>query len=470
MPAEQTSGGRAGDGQANSGQAGDDQTSGGRAGASQNGKMQITGPSEIADDRKAALAAYESAPVPTWRRSGFWTTTLRDLDLDALSPREYPTVTSRDELPQVVRDAVGDEQYAGLIVQRGASVIYSETAADNPDGVIACTLEQAFADHAELTAKYYGKRVGAEDGKFAAANAAMWTGGAFFYVPPDTSVEKPFQVVNVIDEPGVAQYGRLLAVVETSGRAIFREFDLAPDIEGQALHAGLTEIFARPNSWAKVKTLQDWGAGEIFDISTKRVEIARDAHARWFPVHLGGHLTKQTLDIVTAERGADMRHNGLYITQGDEHLDLFTTDLHESGDTTGDTVWKGAATGASKASYEGLIEIREGCQNSHTYLQTHSLMLSKDAKVDAIPSLIVKTDDVSASHGGTVGEVDENQVFYMRTRGISREDAIRILVEGFFDPVIGEFEDEWLETLVRERIAGKLAEASDDIAAYAATK
>ena len=97
-------------------------------------------------------------------------------------------------------------------------------------------------------------------------------------------------------------------------------------------------------------------------------------------------------------------------------------------------------------------------------------MLSKDAKVDAIPSLIVKVDDVSASHGGTVGEVDENLVFYMRTRGIGREDAIRILVEGFFEPVVTLFEDEHLEAMVRERIAGKLAEAREDIIAYAASK
>lgn len=424
----------------------------------------------IAAERKAALEIFENTELPTWRRGGFWTTTLRDLKFDELQTREYPAVSGRDELPQVVREAIGDEQFAGLIVQRGASVIYTEVADDLPEGVIVSTLEQAFADHAELAAKYYAKRIGHDEGKFTAANAALWTGGAFFYVPAGTAVEKPFQVVNVIDEPGVAQYGRTLAIVGTSGKGIFREYNLAPDFEGQALHSGATEIFAEPNSWVKAKSFQDWGAGEVYDISTKRVTIARDAHARWFPIHLGGHLTKQTLDIVTADRGADMRHNGLYFTQGDELLDLFTTDLHESGDTTGDTVWKGAATGRSKASYEGLIEIREGCQNSHTYLQTHSLMLSKDAKVDAIPSLIVKTDDVSASHGGTVGEVDEQLVFYMRTRGITRADAIRILIEGFFEPVIEQLEDERLEALVRERIQGKLAEAGEDIAAYAATK
>ena len=424
----------------------------------------------LADSRKAALEIYEAAEVPEWRRTGFWTTSLKGLDFDALENRRYDAVSSRTELPQVVQDVIEGEQYAGLIVQRGGTVIYSETAEDNPEGTIATTLEDAFANHGELVSRYYGKRVSADDGKFAAANAAMWTGGAFFYVPPKTEVAKPFQVINVIDEPGTIQFGRMLAVVDVSGRAAFREYNLAPTIEGQALHAGVSEVFAQDNSWAKIKTFQDWGKGEIYDVSTKRVAIARDAHARWFPIHLGGHLTKQTLDIITTEQGADMRHNGLYITEGDEHLDLFTTDLHLSRDTTGDTVWKGAATGNSRASYEGLIEIVEGATNSHTYLQTHSLMLSRNAKVDAIPSLIVKVDDVSASHGGTVGEVDEDQVFYMRTRGITRENAIRILVEGYFEPVIAQFDDEHLETLVRERIAAKLVAAHDDIVAYAATR
>ncbi|MGE5636432.1 MAG: SufD family Fe-S cluster assembly protein, partial [Nocardioidaceae bacterium] len=177
----------------------------------------------------------------------------------------------------------------------------------------------------------------------------------------------------------------------------------------------------------------------------------------------GGHLTKQTLDIVTAEQGSDMRHTGMYFTEGDEHLDLFTTDLHEQGRTTGDTVWKGALTGDSRASYEGLIHIVPGAQETHTYLQTHSMLLSPRAKGDAIPSLIVETDNVSASHGGTVGELDEEQIFYMMTRGVSRAEAVRVLVEGYFEEVISRLEDEGLEKLVRRRIAEKLLAAEAQV-------
>jgi Fe-S cluster assembly protein SufD len=417
-------------------------------------------PDFVEKRRAAALEVYEREPVPTWRRSGFWTTTLRHLELDALEPKHYDADTERPELVQ-------DDELAAIIVQRGASIVYSEV---NDERITLTSLEAAAEKHPELVEQYWGKRVSPDEGKFPAAAGAFWTGGAFLHVPRGEKIEKPIQIVWLIDEPGTAQYAQTLAIVEEMAECEIREYFLAPDFEGQALHAGSFELFCRPASNVRLAHFQDWGAGEVYDISTRRVEIARDAHCSWVPIHLGGHLTKQTLDIITAEQGSDMRHTGLYITQGDEHLDLFTTDLHEQGNTTGDTVWKGALTGESRASYEGLIHIVKDAQDTDTYLQTHSMLLSPRAKGDAIPSLIVETDNVKASHGGTVGEIDEDQVFYMMSRGISRPDAVRILVEGYFEEVIQRLHDPVLEEMVRERIAQKIAEAEEDVREYVAQR
>lgn len=423
----------------------------------------MASPSWLEDKRKAALDAYEAEPVPTWRRSGFWTTTLRNLDLDALEPRRYEPVGSEDELPAEVRDALDGEPGA-LIVQRGASTIHVRVDDDlAAQGVIVMPLEQAVEEHGELVQEWYMRRLSETEGKFPAATAAFWTGGVFVHVPANVRVGKPIQSVYAIDEPGTAQYAHTLAVLGENSECAIREYCLGGDFEGQAVHAGGFELYARPGARAKVAHFQDWGRGEVYDISTKRVEIARDAFVSWVPVHLGGRLTKQTLDIVTAEPGSDMRHTGLYFTERDEHLDLFTTDLHEAPHTGGDTVWKGALTGESRASYEGLIEIVEGATDSHTYLQTHQMLLSQRAKGDAIPSLIVKVDDVSASHGGTVGELDEEQIFYMMTRGISRIEAVRTLVEGYFEEVVQRLDDEGLETLIRRRIGEKLLAAEDQV-------
>ena len=274
----------------------------------------------------------------------------------------------------------------------------------------------------------------------------------------------------MIDEPGTVQYGRLLAVVDTSARAAFREYNLAPDFDGPGAARRRLRDLRRAQLLGQGQDLPGLGRRRgLRHLDQARRDRPRRPRPlvpdppRWSPDQADARHHHRRARAPTCATTASTSRRATSTSTSSRPT------CHESRNTTGDTVWKGASTGSSRASYEGLIEIIEKATNSHTYLQTHSLLLSRDAKVDAIPSLIVKVDDVSASHGGTVGEVDEDQVFYMRTRGIDRETAIRILVEGFFEPVITLFEDEHLEELVRERIAGKLAEASEDIAAYAAS-
>jgi Fe-S cluster assembly protein SufD len=185
---------------------------------------------------------------------------------------------------------------------------------------------------------------------------------------------------------------------------------------------------------------------------------------------LGGRLIRHHDELVVAGTGGDMAFRGILFSQAQEHFDVFAVDLHEVGPSDGDVEWRGAAAGRSQASFEGLIQINPGAQQSHTYLQFHSMLLSADAKLDAIPSVLVSADDVSASHGGTVGELDEMKIFYMQSRGLTRPAAVRVIVEGFFEPLIGQLDDEPLERAIRERIGAKLAAAAGDIERYALTR
>ena len=178
-------------------------------------------PSWLEEKRKDALEAYEREPVPTWRRSGFWTTTLRKLDLDALGPRHHEPAA---ELPELVREDIGDAPLAGLVVQRGASTIHSELdPALAEQGVIVTSLEQAAEEQPDLVQEWYMRRLSHDEGKFPAASAALWTGGAFIHVPKDVQVEHPIQVVYLIDEPGTAQYAHTLAVVGENAECMIRE-------------------------------------------------------------------------------------------------------------------------------------------------------------------------------------------------------------------------------------------------------
>jgi Fe-S cluster assembly protein SufD len=296
----------------------------------------------------------------------------------------------------------------------------------------------------------------------------------------------------------VAQYGRTLVVGGKGSDFKVHEHDLAADFGGadegdadvaaprRSLHAGAFELYLQDGARCRLAQVQDWSCahpahgggrpdghkqgGEVFDASTRFVGVGRDAYCHWLPALLGGHLVRHHLELAVSEPGGDMAFRGLFFTEANEHLDTFAVDLHETGPSGGDVHWRGAATGSSRASFEGLIQIDPGAQKTHTYLQIHTMMLSPKARLDAIPSVLVSADDVSASHGGTVGELDEASIFYMASRGLDRPTAVRLLVEGFFEPVLGQLEDEPLEELVRAKIAAKLATAREDIEAYATAR
>jgi len=417
--------------------------------------------------RDAALAVYESAELPVWRRSGFWTTSFEGLDLDAVEVRHH----NDDALPEIVRTTLPDRPRAGRIVQRDGSVAHVELDPElSRQGVILCSLEDAAREHEELFTHWYSKRLTYDRHKLEAANAALWTGGAFLHIPAGLQVEQPFEIVYAIDGPGTAQYGRTLIVGERGSEFRVHEYDLAGDFKGQALHAGAFELYLNDGARCRLAQVQDWGSGEVFDASTRFVGVGRDAYCHWLPALLGGHLVRHHLELAVSEPGGDMAFRGVFFAQEKELLDVFAVDLHETGPSGGDVHWRGAATGESRASFEGLIQIDPGAQQTHTYLQIHTMMLSHKARLDAIPSVLVSADDVSASHGGTVGELDEDAIFYMQTRGLDRASAVRVIVEGFFEPLIAQLDDQPLEEVVRTKIAAKLAAAREDIEAYAASR
>jgi Fe-S cluster assembly protein SufD len=430
----------------------------------------------LAELREFALKAFEAAELPVWRRSGFWTTNLQELQLDVLE-----NSLDEREVPEVVTRTVPDRPRAGRLVQSAGAVVAVELDPElAAKGVILCSLEEAFERHRELAERWYSKRLLIDRNKLEAANAAFWTGGAFLYVPEGLVVEDPFEIVYAIDRPGIAQYGRTLVIGAPMSDFKLHEYDLAAEFgaeedapagERQALHAGAFELYLQDGARCRLAQVQDWGSGnEVYDVSTRFVQVGRDAYCHWLPALLGGHLVRPHMELAVSEPGGDMAFRGVFFAEEQEHLDAFAVDLHETGPSGGDVHWRGAATGSSRASFEGLIKIDPGAQQTHTYLQIHTMMLSPKARVDAIPSVLVSSDDVSASHGGTVGELDESAIFYMQSRGLDRPSAVRIIVEGFFEPLISQLADEPLEALVREKIAAKLAAAREDIETYATSR
>ena len=272
-------------------------------------------------------------------------------------------------------------------------------------------------------------------------------------------------------KPGIAQYGRTLVVGGTGAEFRVHEYELGEDFDGQALHAGAFELYLQDGARCRLAQYQDWGSGGgLRRLHAARVASAATATATGCRRCWAAISCASTSSSRLPSRAATWPSAASSSASATSTSTSSPSTSTRPGPSGGDVHWRGAIAGESRASFEGLIKINPGAQQTHTYLQVHSMLLSPRARFDAIPSVLVSADDVSASHGGTVGELDEDLIFYMQSRGMDRPAAVKVIVEGFFEPLVTQIEDAGLEEVVRRRLAEKLAEARQDIETYAATR
>ena len=218
--------------------------------------------------REAAQLVFEASELPVWRRSGFWTTSLQELDLDELEVRSH----APGALPELVRAGLPERGglgagVAGRIVQLDGSVVHVELdPALAERGVVLCSLEEALRNGDERAREHFSKRLTYDRHKLEAANAAFWTGGAYLYVPPGVTVAEPFEIVYAIEDAGVAQYGRSLVVGDRASEFRVHEHELAGSFAGQSLHAGAFELYLHDGARCRLAQVQDWSAGEVYDV------------------------------------------------------------------------------------------------------------------------------------------------------------------------------------------------------------
>ena len=359
---------------------------------------------------RARAGAYERLALPSWRRSGL----LGDEPRGARPGRARGDASTRPT-PCTTGDPRRRAAHAGrarAARRLGRSRRARPASWPNAD-VILCSLEQAAAqNHAELFERYYLRRLTVDRHKLEAASAAFWSGGAFLYVPPGLQIDDPFQIVYEIcdgRQRAVRAHARDRRPQQRDPPARVRPRQ-AGERADDALHAGQFELYLEDGARCRLAQLTGLGRRARFTTSRPRSSrSARDAYCHWLPALLGGHADPPPRRARGRRAG---RRHGLPRTPLQRGAKSTSTcspsTCTRPGPSGGDVHWRGAATGSSRASFEGLIKINPGAQQSHTYLQFHSMMLSRDAELDAIPSVLVSADDVSASHGGTVGELDEH--------------------------------------------------------------
>ena len=414
-------------------------------------------PDWLREKRQVAWSIFEETPMPATSDEAWRRTDLRKIKWERFKLADLPSlapagemVKDLAELPPDARDAL-EEKYpaAGRIVIANGRVVFHEVSPEIAEqGVIFTDLSTAVAEHPELVRKYLEtEAVTPSNSKFAALNSALWQGGVFLYLPKEVEVEHPFQTALILEGEGSAIFPRTLIVADRFSKATYIEETISHGEHGQALNVGVVEIYTNDSAQIRYVDVQRWGE-DVYNFNVKRSVGRNDSSVIWETGQLGGRLTKSYYDSELPGNGAMMNFNGVYFMRGKQHLDIDCLIHHIGLATAGDLLLHGALKDKSRSIFTGLIKIDPTGQQTNSYLKNENLLLDRTARADSIPSLEIDANDVRASHGATIGKIDEEYIFYLMSRGISRNTAVRMVVEGFFYKVFDRMHHE----RVREKL------------------
>lgn len=410
-------------------------------------------PERLAQARLSAWTQYQSLPMPTlsdepWRR-----TDIRTLPADRVALKPV------DETPidkELLEPLLGEEHGSLLVLRPGHVPELRADASVEEQGVVFCDWATALQSHSEELAEYIGQIVRPEEGKFAALAAAIAQDGVVLYVPNGVQLEQPLH--SILWAPGTdnAFFSRVLIVVEAGASATFVHEVASPTSEeGESIHTGIVEIFVGDGASLKFVELQNLGE-HTWNFTHERAKVGRAANLDWIFGAVGSQLTKNFSDIDLLGEGSNARMSGFYFANGRQHLDHDTQQNHLAPHTTSDLLYKGGLIENSRSVWQGMIYVAPGAQQTDGYQANRNLVLSSSARADSIPGLEIMADDVRCTHGATIGQLEEEPIFYLMTRGITRPEAERLVIDGFFSPIMERIPFEGVRARFEEMIDAKL--------------
>ena len=392
-------------------------------------------PAWLQQQRRTAWQVFEKLPLPSRRDQDHQHFDLRALQLDALS---FPTPASAALTTTLSNKLPGQ-------------------------GVIFCDLPTAVAQHGDLVQPYFGRSVPADEPhKFAALQAALWRSGAFLYLPRNLRLTEPLHIHYHLTGQHVAAFSRTLVIVEPGAEAtLVQEFDGGPPAgsNGSAsLHAGTTEVFVGEGAKLHYVSRQNF-APHVFDFTLKRAHVARDAEIDWVLGMFGASFQRYDVECVMEAPGGTSFMYGVGV--GDQHQQFgqFTRQHHRAGDTTSDLLFKNVFRDTAVGSYAGLIKVEKNANGTNAYQSNRNLVLDPAVQCDTRPILEIESNQLRCTHGATVGRLDENQLYYLRSRGLTEPIARQVLIEAFVEPVLARIQSapvrDGFAQLIHEKLTGR---------------
>ena len=418
-------------------------------------------PEWMLQKRLHAWEIYENTPNPLGRRGDLGTLrTVANFKFQQLSP--YVPAERNESLPATIEQSLQYglvDQHSGLIVQRNASVVRTELSeAFKQQGVILTDLDTAVREYPELVQKYFMTEcVPVSMDKYTALHAAFWSGGIFLSIPKGVEIEAPIIAQVWLDAPESAAFSHTLIVADEQSSVRFvEEYNSNVPSEQVALLSDIVEVYAKDSAHVEFSNMQDLGQN-VWNITHKNAVHEKDGSVTFVMADLGSKVTLSSIGAGLRGNGSAAELVGVFFTDHDQRFSINTLSNHAALSTNAETLVKGVLTGESRVEFGGMIRVQPKAQQTASFLSAHGLLLSKKSRAEFIPGLEIAANEVSASHGATTGQIDEEQLFYLMVRGISREEAERVVVQGFFEPVLQRIPLENLRARLRRSIVRRMS-------------
>jgi Fe-S cluster assembly protein SufD len=379
--------------------------------------------------------------LPTFKgRPGWEFTDLSKLDLTAFSPVDGGDLAAVPSGLFELDGATRLDQVDGA-VSDGVTV---------EDGPVVLPLSVARERHPELVEPHLGRVVAADD-VFTGWNEDAWEGGAFVWVPRGVRAEAPILLTAVSAAAGTALQRRVLIVLEDGAEAEVWEQYLSGSADDETLLNTVVELVVGENAHLRYVCGQDLNE-RSWIFGAQRAEVARDGSLDWVVVGFGGGNGRVRTETLLAGEGASGKVTGAYAPHARQHIDFDTTQEHGAPHTTSDLAFRGILTDRSQAVWRGMIKVDPGAQQTDAFQECRNLLLSKRAHADAIPGLEILANDVRCTHAAAIAQIDKDQLFYLRSRGLDNGVATRLVIEGFMQELVERFE----EGPIRQALSGAL--------------
>jgi len=421
-------------------------------------------PQWMLDFRLKSLGIFNKKPMPTWGGQ-------INLNLDEITyytrPTEKTSEGSWDDVPEDIKktfDKLGIPEaerkfLAGVGAQYESEMVYHSVQKHLEElGVIFLSSDDGLKKHPEIFKEYFGTVVPPSDNKFAACNSAVWSGGSFVYVPKGVKVEMPLQAYFRLNAEGTGQFERTLIIVDEGAQVHYVEGCTAPTYSRDSFHSGVIEIIVKKGARMRYTTIQNWSTN-VYNLVTQRAVVHENATMEWVDANIGSQLTMKYPSCYLVGEGAHGEILSMAFAGKGQHQDTGGKMVHGAPNTTSKITSKSISRMGGRASYRGLLKVYKGAHGAKSSVVCDALLIDDKSRSDTYPVIEIDEDDVTIGHEASVSKVGEEQLFYLMSRGIPKEQAEGLVVAGFIEPLVKELPMEYaveLNRLVQLQMEGSI--------------